>query len=550
MYLAQVKSSVSLLVVIASLCAIVLALTKGLRHRSASAKASSLFFGDHRLTVTDSSRSLFINWMNVGNVIVGGLVVAITYRYFAIWAVLTWVAGFFLLARHAPRIITMASDHTTINSFIRTRFQSPALGRIGALIGIVTGAGVVALELMVGAAILGAAGWTSSPIFEIAISVVILSVTAVAYTRLGGLSAVIANDRMHSIWAMVALFAMLLCAFFVPRGIDGPTVATVLADASRLELPGHQMFALVAFFVGFGTLQLFTLLGDILSWQRIQLGQNVIAVRRASLRAAYTTLIAWSVLLAAGLLLSRWPIEILHLPVVGGDFVSTIQSQSEPLPSLLAGVANGELGIPRSVSSVLLFLVVFGLISTALSTFDSFLLVGTQAFLFEWTKTGRKTGGVRALASTPEDQVLARRARALIPVFMLLALGIFVGMTASGIPLVSAIFFVLALQCFIPPLAVCALYAQEIPQRARSLVLWSFAMTCLVLVALFLLSAAASSVSLSYAYSYLAPIAAFGIPTAAIVFAGFRGGKSKELLGLISWFFRPPAARGDEKHAP
>ena len=103
--------------VVGSLPAIAFAIAKAYGLRSTSTRASALFFGDHHLNASESSRSLFASWMSVGNVIVGALIVAVTYRYLAVWAVLTWVAGFLILARHAPAIIREATEYSLMNDY-------------------------------------------------------------------------------------------------------------------------------------------------------------------------------------------------------------------------------------------------------------------------------------------------------------------------------------------------------------------------------------------------------------------------------------------------
>ena len=55
------------------LLAVVYAFTVAISLRGTSTQARTLFFGDHKLTANESSRSLFATWMSVGNVIVGAL---------------------------------------------------------------------------------------------------------------------------------------------------------------------------------------------------------------------------------------------------------------------------------------------------------------------------------------------------------------------------------------------------------------------------------------------------------------------------------------------
>jgi len=327
-----------------TLPAIAYAIVKAFGLRSTSRCASTLFFGDHRLDASESSRSLFASWMSVGNVIVGALIVAVTYQYLASWAVVTWVLGFLVLARHAHAIVNEASNCTTIHNFIRVRFASPAIGRITSLLAIVTAAGVIVLELIVGAALLRAAGIPGSPVIVTTIAVVLLASIATIYTRMGGISAVIATDRVQAIGIGVSLLALLGMTFFTPKAELGTTIADALTQMSAQEPEGHQLFALIAFFVGFGAFQLFVLLGDMTTWQRIQLGENPQAVRSAARSTAVSNLVAWSVLLVTGLLLLRWPAEVIRLPDVGGDLSSRVTAQAEPLTSLLVAVGDTAIG--------------------------------------------------------------------------------------------------------------------------------------------------------------------------------------------------------------
>ncbi len=522
-----------------SLLAAAYAFTVAFRLRRTAARASTLFFGDHKLSASDSSRSLFATWMSVGNVIVGALIIAISYQYLSAWAVLTWAAGFLILSWHAPRIIGKASGFTTIHSFIRHSFNSRALGRITSLLAVVTAAGVIALELIVGAALFNAAGLFGSPVIIIPLYVVLLAIVATVYTRLGGLSAVIATDRVQSIGIGISIIALLILSAFAPESTTA-SVGEAVQQAGKAEPVSHQTFALVAFFIGFGAFQLFLLLGDMTTWQRVQLGHDASSVRSAARRTAVANLIAWSALLFTGLFLLNWPADVIKLPEVGVDLASTLEAQAEPLTSMLAGAGTATTGLPKPLALVLIAVVAFGLFSAVLSTCDSFLLIGVQALLFEWSKPGATLRDTTALTDSPTDAELARRAHRLLPVFMLLSLTIFGLVVVAGVPLISLIFFVFACQCAVSPIAVVALYGDGLSLGARRVAIWSLITATAIIVFLFLLSGVATSLSLAYAYSYTAPIVAIGVPIVSFVVFGLVSRTARKLMALPIWMVFPP----------
>lgn len=529
-----------------AVAAVIYALLVAHARRHANRRATTLFFGETRLNTGDSTRSLFATWMSVGNVIVGALIIAITYRLFAAWAVLTWVIGFLILARHSPAILARANVDLTLHGFLRKSYGSLALSRITSIFALVTAAGVVALELIVGAALVRAIGLPISPLAELLLVVLVLAVLVLAYTRWGGLSAVIATDRVQAVGIGMALIALCVIAALGPATPDGPTVSTLTEEMVLGDPAWTQIVNLMAFFLGFGAFQLFLLLGDMTTWQRLQLGETPASARRAARSAGIANLFAWSILLFAGLALLSWPADVLRLPAVGGGVTETLVTQAEPLTSMLWTAAVGDINAPLAISVALVAVVVFGLFCAILSTTDSFLLIGVQAYLFGWTREGIRIADRQDLAEPSTDARIGAQARRLFPLLMAAALAIFALVIVAGIPLVAVIFFVFAAQCSIAPLAIVALYAPKACLGAARTASLSLIGVAVAIGVLFVLSGTTSSLSLSYAFSYLAPVAAIGIPILAFAVRALASGDSS-LLRVGAWMICPPRKAGVPK---
>ena len=265
--------------------------------------AKTFFFGSTPLSDKQISYSLFASWMSVGNVIVAALFITLSYGYFAIWAVVTWSIGFIILSRHAKHIVTAAGQYTTIHAFLRDRFNNPLVGKITSLLTLITASGVITLELMVGVAIFNSVVQENSILAMTFICTIVFAFITVIYTRMGGLSAVIRTDVVQAVAVFLSLIALLVLAYLGKPDNVTETISMVVMQQYATDPESHQILSLIGYFIGFGCLQLFILLGDMTTWQRIQLGASTQTVKKAAKKAALQNLLGWSVIFIAGLFL-------------------------------------------------------------------------------------------------------------------------------------------------------------------------------------------------------------------------------------------------------
>ncbi len=466
--------------------------------------------------------------MSVGNVIVAGLVLTISYGWLTIWAIISWGLGFLILSKHAGVIVSAASNYPTIHRFIKVTTGSSLLSKMTSLLTLITACGIIALELMVGSAIFSSSFGIGDISRSTVLCVLVLAIVVVIYTRAGGLSAIIRTDKFQS----YALFTGLLCLVtltYFGQTHDGAFLLKEAVAAQLAEEPSsHQLFSLIGYVFGFGALQLFLLLGDMTTWQRIQLGADVETVVKASKKAAFQNVVGWSLILAAGFFLLNWNADAISLPVVTGSIDEVLISQAEPLNSIL----NFGFSFDPIISAVLIFILTFGIVSAILSTCDSFLLISVQTFLFEWTSTGRTSDTVSTVGEEDSELKTLRSAKRLVPIMMLVSLSLLALVVYLSIPLVAVIFLLLSAQTAIAPIAIAALYYGDRLKNTGTVLFMSLLVTLITIGGLFVLSGTATSISMSYAYSYVAPIAALTIPIVTIFLCGLLMKNKRPLLRL------------------
>lgn len=524
-------------IMIGVLAAIFIAAKAALKYRNENSLASSFFFGSKELSASDSSRSLFASWMSFGNVIVGAIIITVSYQILAIWPIITWVLGFFILAGHAPKILKEASPFPTMYAFLKSRFKSQRIGRFCAILGISTAIGVLALELIVGSSLFFLLGLEISPILLICITTFLLALIVSLYTYFGGLSAVIATDRIQTLAIIAGIISLVVLVAFMPAsGIDQESVGDAVAKVIDRDPPVQQGILLVMFFIGFGAFQLFLLLGDFSTWQRIQICSSQNSARMSAISAGIGNLIAWGLLMAVGLLILKLPIDLIYIEGVSTNAAPILQSQAEPFTSLLKASSST---LPGPLYFILLMIISFGLFSAILSTCDSFLIVAIEAYLFEFSKVSSLINTRDKLKNESDiDKKLAVTAKKLIPLVMALAVILFSLTLIAELPLVSVIFFVFSLQCIISPIAIFALYFPTACKKIESYIYWSIWISVLGIFALFILAGATSG-SISYAISYGAPVVGILVPLVAIIIGSLRHGLFYEARSIILRLFLP-----------
>lgn len=403
----------------------------------------------------------------------------------------------------------------TIHRFLARRYSSAGLPRLTSLLTIVTASGVIALELIVGAALIHSVNDTV-PLLVTAVFIVLFATVAVIYTALGGFTAVIRTDRVQTLLVGGALLALLCIAgmnALQPASQSLSFSAAVPADTGL----GTWLLIYGAFILGFGMFQLFLLPGDMMTWQRLTASGSSKIARHGVLGAALLTLVLWIVLVLIGVLSTGAPEGMLTFPIVGGELHETVATQAEPLTSLLA---SARAAAPISLQVALFVLVLMasaGLVSAILSTSDSFMLVVSQTLMFDWL-SGRSVRSFHDLKSDPVRSArLATTARLILPAIAVLSLLIYGIVLIVGIPLVPVIFFMFSFQCAITPIAVHALRSDLDVSAYKGAAIVGLVLAGLTILVLFALSGMTKDIFVAYAYSYLAPVAAIVIPIGVFV---------------------------------
>ena len=500
------------------------------RVRHSTRRAEDLFFAGRDLTASDLGRSLVASWMSVGNVIVGAIIVVFTYGLYSIWAVASWILGFLILRRHAAAIRSMAGGDLTLHRFLGRRYSSRSLPRLTSLLTITTAAGVLALELIVGAALVQSANETTTPAIVVLMFVLFFGAVAVIYTALGGFLAVIRTDRLQTLLISAGVVAILLIAINVANQPE----SRPLSWSSTAPTTGLWTWVTIygAFILGFGMFQLFLLPGDMMTWQRLTSSGSEALARRGVLEAAVVMLLLWSALLAIGALAMGAPEGLLKLPLVGGTVQETLAGQAEPLTSLLASTRSCnpqwlQLGLSLCVACA-----GAGLVAAILSTSDSFLLVISQTITLDWIfARGPKT--IQQLTeNATQSRSIARWARWLLVPIAMLPIGIYWLIVLLGIPLVPVIFFMFSFQCAITPIAVQALRTDLDVSVYRRPAVLGLVLAGLAILVLFALSGTTDDLFVAYAYSYLAPVLAITLPIVVFVLSDLVSGRPLKSLLL------------------
>ena len=182
-------------------------------------------------------------------------------------------------------------------------------------------------------------------------------------------------------------------------------------------------------------------------------------------------------------------------------------------------------------------IVAFGLVSAIISTCDSFLLIASQALIFEWTDSGKKINSRLDLENENINNVLGKKGKNLVPVIMGISIILFILVSLLAIPLVSVIFLLLSFQTVIAPLAIIALYHKDSAQNMGNTAIFSLFIVTILIFSLFILSGTASSVSMSYAFSYFAPIVAIFVPIIIFMVQGVFIKNNSGLLKIAHELF-------------
>ena len=140
-------------------------------------------------------------------VIVAAMFLGGIYGWLNWWMILTWGVGFWFVGRHAGNIKTALGDTQTLHTFLEQKYNSPQIKNFAAIVTFVVGIGIIALELIVGMALL--VTFTGNAVYPMIFGVA-LGITVTLYCRLGGLTAVVKSDRAQFLGILSAFFLLLV----------------------------------------------------------------------------------------------------------------------------------------------------------------------------------------------------------------------------------------------------------------------------------------------------------------------------------------------------
>lgn len=263
----------------------------------------TFFFCGQSLSGRQLSESFNSSWVVVGAVIVAVMLLGQFYGLHNWWVALTFLYSWFLFSRHTLAIRRHMSHRgkRTLHNFLGTQFRSVGIRRVASLITVVTVTGVIALEFIIGMAIIAAL-----PALPQATSVAIgagvfLAFIVGLYTVFGGLLAIVRTDVIQWIGIVAGLVAMLLIGFLY-FSLDSGAVERL--GNINLWAPSGPV-DLWPFYLGIAFNQIPVVMADFGTWQRIGASRKEITEKlpRITLWAGIAQTIIWLLLAAMGMTL-------------------------------------------------------------------------------------------------------------------------------------------------------------------------------------------------------------------------------------------------------
>ena len=324
-----------------------------------------------------------------------------------IWLQIPWMAAIWYLAWKLPVLMEITGRHT-IHGFLGSIFGDRARW-IASVVTIFAFAGALAFELNVSAEIASSTLGSSGLLIVLTL---VAAITAASYTDTAGFVGGAKTDRLQNWFGLLA-------------------VVILLYSVTKLDVVGVQGFennlskeSIFKSLFDFGSLNLIAVLGilcfastfnivDMSNWQAI--AANSDADHKSIKR------LQWA--------MRRSTILILFFPALAGAFLgyifqsATINgneiSEDQILPLIIQSVANTEVGV------VGLGFVLAGLLGTALSTVDSYLLSTSQTITWDLKKKLEKVQTMPEEERSGFEKKAVRIARSEIYLIALISVGVF-----------------------------------------------------------------------------------------------------------------------------
>lgn len=304
------------------------------------------FIYNRKLRDTSVFSATFSAEMSLATVFIAFMTLAAIMGLNLVFAMITFVAGQFVLWLTIPAVKRKVFWGETLQTFLGESFSSPTLRRIASATSVLGFIGLFSTEILVGTTLFtGLTGHSKdhAPI------VAFVAALVVFYTTLGGFKSVVVTDRWQAAGVILVVAVLVFSAF----NIGGNSNHQLIAP-SLLKL--HFDPLLILNFLIINTLYPIC---DMSAWQRIAAARDSETARRGFFAALISFFITWSAIIFAALALTEY---------TGGATDGT--ALIKPLELL----ANTGL-----TGTIVVGLALAALSAAMLSTGDTFLIAASQS---------------------------------------------------------------------------------------------------------------------------------------------------------------------------
>jgi Na+/proline symporter len=358
---------------------------------------------------------------------------------------IAYLAGVWLLLRALPALRSTGylEKGTTLHSFLGRVYRSTQVRLVTGAVSLLGYVGILIIELHVGVTVFSA---IYSSTAALAATVVLLTVTILLYTWLGGFKAVVDTDKVQL--ALILLGTISGLVFLTYSVFRRPEVLEQfpleLLDPNPLKLP---LALLVVMLVGNIPLQI----ARMSNWQRIAAVGNEAKVRTGLSGAIWMTFAFWLVFNTMGILLAAL------VPAGEETGMRTVY-----LLELMSGHGG-------PVAIVLYPILFVGLVAALISTADSILIPILTAWLYDF-RLHRELHDAEGWGREEEQVNLEshlRLARGGVKWFLMIVIALYILLVyAAKFDFVSLLFVFFNQQLVLFAPVICALSGRRLDSRS------------------------------------------------------------------------------------
>jgi Na+/proline symporter len=312
----------------AVLVVVIAYLRVALRSRRTLRSIDDFFIFNRRLRESSVFSSTFAAEMSLATVFIAFMTLAAVLGLNLVVAMITFVAGQFVLWLIIPAIKARVRWGETLPTFIGNAYDSELLRAVASLTSIIGFVGLFGTEILVGSGLFTALAGTSSA--HIAV-VAVVTALVVFYTALGGFKSVVTTDRWQTA-GLVLVIAVLVYA------------ALTLGSGGNAIVPLHfydEFQFSYLLFTNFLIINTLYPICDMSAWQRIAAARDTRSARRGFFAAMMSFLLTWSLLIFAALALA----QIIQGESGGGALLVPLRllAESGLIGTLLVGLSLAAL---------------------------------------------------------------------------------------------------------------------------------------------------------------------------------------------------------------